>query len=152
MNKKILTRKEFEKLRIESADRMASDRKLANEALKFLIKADQHMWIHQTTWIGEPILNLPQDMFALQEIIYKRRPKYIIEVGVAWGGSLLFYSTLMEILSGEQTIGIDIFIPDDLKNRLESYGYISKQLTLIKGSSVKKDTFQKVKNIVGNCR
>ncbi len=74
---------------------MAADEELQADALNVLVKADHYRWIHQTNWFGEPILNLPQDMFALQEIIFNTRPKFIIESGVAWGGSLLFYSTLM---------------------------------------------------------
>lgn len=151
-NKKIFTRAEFEKLRQESAEEMDADQQLRKEALQVLIKGDQYRWIHQTNWFGEPVLNLPQDLFALQEIIFKTRPKYIVEIGVAWGGSLLFYSTLMEILGGEQIIGVDIFIPDDLKTRLASHGNISKRLSLITGSSIEAETFTQVVNITGNCR
>ena len=124
-DKTLYTREEFENLRIESAAAMASDKKLHKDALNVLVQADHYRWIHQTNWFGEPILNLPQDMFALQEIIFRTRPKFIIELGVAWGGSLLFYSTLMEILGGERIIGVDIFIPDDLKERLASHGKVS---------------------------
>ena len=49
---------------------------------------------HQTSWFGEPILQLPQDLFAIQEIIFKTKPDYIIEVGVAWSGSLLYYASI----------------------------------------------------------
>lgn len=151
-NKKMFTRLEFEKLNQESAEEMAADQQLRQDALKVLVQADRYRWIHQTNWLGEPILNLPQDMFALQEIIYKTRPKYIIEVGVAWGGSLLFYSTLMEVLGGERIIGVDIYIPGDLRERLASYGKLSERLTLINGSSVEKDTLRQIKSIVGGCR
>lgn len=151
-NKKLYTREEFENLRKESAKAMTADQELRRDALKVLIQADYYQWIHQTNWFGEPILNLPQDMFALQEIIFKTRPKFIIEVGVAWGGSLLFYSTLMEVLGGERIIGVDIYIPDDLKERLASYRKLSERLTLINGSSVAPDTLSQIKSIVGDCR
>jgi cephalosporin hydroxylase len=151
-NKKLYTREEFENMRKESAKAMIADQELRRDALKVLIQADYYQWIHQTNWFGEPILNLPQDMFALQEIIFKTRPKFIIEVGVAWGGSLLFYSTLMEVLGGERIIGVDIYIPDDLKERLASYRKLSERLTLIEGSSVAPDTLSQIKSIVGDCR
>ena len=151
-NKKMYTRLEFEKLRQESAEEMAADQQLRQDALKVLVQADHYRWIHQTNWFGEPILNLPQDLFALQEIIYKTRPKYIIEVGVAWGGSLLFYSTLMEVFGGERIIGVDTYIPDDLRGRLASHGRISERLTLINGSSIEKNTVDQVKSIIGDCR
>jgi cephalosporin hydroxylase len=151
-DKKLYTREEFEELRTSSAKQMAADEKLQTDALKVLVKADHHRWVHQTNWFGEPILNLPQDMFALQEIIFKTRPKFIIEVGVAWGGSLLFYSTLMEVLGGDRIIGIDTYIPDDLRQRLNSHGKLSERLTLINGSSVEQETLRQIRDIVGDCR
>lgn len=146
------TRKEFEELRIESAKQMAGDSVLRKDALDVLVRADYYNWIHQTSWFGEPILQLPQDMFALQEIIFNTRPEFIIEVGVAWGGSLLFYSALMEVLGGKKIIGIDIFIPDDLLKRIESLGKISEKINWLRGSSVDKQIVQSVKDILGDSR
>lgn len=150
--KKLFSREEFEVLRTESAEAMAKDSNLRNKALEVLIEADQHRWIHQTNWFGEPLLNLPQDMFALQEIIFRTRPEYIIEVGVAWGGSLLFFSTLMEVLGGEKVIGIDIYMPDDLIRRLNSHGRISDRIDLIKGASLEASTIAQLKAIIGASR
>lgn len=150
--KKIYTRQEFEGLRKKYASAMVRDPKLRKDALKVFTQSDRYYWIHQTNWLGEPILNLPQDMFALQEIIFKTRPKFIIEFGVAWGGSLLFYSTLMEAVGGESIIGVDTYIPDSLKKRLASHGKLSKRLMLIKGSSTEYNTLAKIKSILGDCR
>jgi cephalosporin hydroxylase len=148
----LYTRKEFEEIRTKSAQKMVKDETLRRDALDVLVRADSYKWIHQTNWLGEPILNLPQDMFALQEIIFKTRPRFIIEIGVAWGGSLLFYSTLMETLGGEGIIGVDIYLPEDLKKRLASHGKLSERLILIKGSSIEQDTLSRVKSLVGSCR
>jgi len=150
--KKIFTRKEFEELRIGSAADMAADLELQKDALDVLVRADQYYWIHQTNWLGEPILNLPQDMFAIQEIIFKTRPEYIIEIGVAWGGSLLYFSTLMEVLGGKGVIGIDVFLPEDLRIRLSSHGKLSEHLTLVNASSIDKETVNKISTIVGDSR
>ena len=150
--KKMFTRQEFEQHLIRCSKEMAVDEELRRMALEVLIKADHYDWIHQTKWLGEPILNLPQDMFAIQEIIYKTKPKFIVEAGVAWGGSLLFYSTLLEILDGEKVIGIDVYIPNDLKERIGSYNKLSKRIEWIKGSSIEPNTFNKVKSIVGDSR
>jgi len=150
--KKLLSREEFEELRQESALAMSKDKDLVQRTREILIDADKHQWIHQTNWFGEPILNLPQDMFALQDIIYKTRPKFIIELGVAWGGSLLFHSTLLTVLGGEKVIGVDIYIPDDLKARLNSHGVLSDKIDLITGSSVEPDTLAHIRSIIKNCR
>lgn len=150
--KKMLNREEFEDMRHGSAMAMSQDKELVRRARDVLIDADKYRWIHQTSWFGEPILNLPQDMFALQDIIYRTRPKYIIELGVAWGGSLLFYSTLLSALSGEAVIGVDIYMPNDLKERLNRHGALSKKIRLIIGSSVEPDTLFQIRTIIKDCR
>lgn len=150
--KKIYTRDEYHHHLVNSAEKMAKDKSLKDEALNLISKADEYNWIHQTTWFGEPIINLPQDMFALQEIIFKTRPEYIIELGVAWGGQLLFFSTLMEVLGGKKIIGVDIYIPDDLKSRIYSNKKLSNRIELITGSSVEEENIDKIKNIVGKSK
>ena len=80
MKKKLYTREEFEEFRQDAALRMVTDGELFKESLKLLNRADSYHWIHQTTWFGQPVLNLAQDMFAIQEIIFETRPKYVIEV------------------------------------------------------------------------
>jgi len=146
----VYTREEFEAMRIAKAGEMAQDNKLQKEALDVLVKADHYNWIHQTTWFGEPILNLPQDMFAFQEIIFNTRPDYIIEIGVAWAGSLLFYSTLMDIVGGKEIIGIDVYIPDDLIDRIRKKGKISDRINWISGSSIDQNIVERVKSIIGD--
>lgn len=146
------TREEFEQLRIEAAGRMAADQKLRQKSLEVLVEADRYYWIHQSTWLGEPCLQLPQDMFALQEIIFRTRPKFIIEVGAAWGGSTLFYSTMMEILGGERIIAIDIYIPDDLRARIAAHGRLTERVSWINGSSIDPGTVAQVEAIIGDSR
>ena len=131
---------------------MSQDGALRRSALRLLVRADQHNWIHQTSWFGEPILNLPQDMFALQEIIFSTRPEFIVEVGVAWGGSLLFYSTLLESLGGGKIVGIDIYIPEDLKERIGAFGKVSERIRLVEGSSVDASTIEEVRAIIGKSK
>jgi cephalosporin hydroxylase len=144
------TRTEFENLRIQSAEAMAADAPLRQKALDVLVAADHYRWIHQANWFGEPCLQLPQDMFALQEIIFQTRPRFVIETGVAWGGSLLFYSTLMHALGGERVIGVDIYIPPDLRERLSTFGALSERITLIEGSSTAPETVAQIREIVGD--
>jgi cephalosporin hydroxylase len=146
------TREEFEALRINQAEAMAADVSLQRKSLEVLTEADRYNWIHQTTWLGEPCLQVPQDMFALQEIIFKTRPKFIVEVGVAWAGPLLFYSGLMEILGGERIIAIDIYIPDDLLTRINQFEKLSKRISWIEGSSIEPGTLDQVKEILGDSR
>jgi cephalosporin hydroxylase len=152
MLKDIVTREEFREELSEYGEKMALDADLQKDALDVLVRADHYKWIHQTTWLGEPILNIPHDMFALQEIISESRPEYIIEVGVAWGGSLLFYSTLMEVLGGKKIIGVDVFVPDDLVDRIGAHGRLSDRIEWVVGSSIEEKTVSKVKRIIGDSR
>lgn len=150
--KKIYSREQFEELRVASAKEMAADAQLVKDALDVKVRAGRYLWIHQTNWFGEPILQPPQDMFALADIIFRTRPRFVLEIGVAWGGSLLFYSTLMEVLGGERIIGVDIFVPDDLRRRIESFGRISDRITLLQGSSTADATLDEIKGIIGSAR
>jgi cephalosporin hydroxylase len=150
--KKIFTRSEFSEHLNNSAFEMRKDKELQKDKLKLIAKADKYNWLHQTSWFGEPIINLSQDMFAIQDIIFRTRPDYIIESGVAWGGQLLFFSTIMEVLGGKKIIGIDIYIPDDLKERIYSHKNLSKRIELIKGSSIEEESINKVKEIIGESK
>ena len=151
-NKKIYTRTEFEEMKESGAQKMSEDESLCKDALDVFVRADNHSWLYQSSWLGEPALNLPQDLFAIQEVIFKTRPKYIVELGVAWGGGLLFASTLMEVLGGNKVIGVDTFMPDDLKERLLSHGKISERLVLINRSSTDPQTIEQIRSIIGSCR
>ena len=141
---KILSKKQFLKLNKKSAETLFKNKTLQQEALNVLIKADRYRWLHQSSWMGEPVLNLPQDMFAIQEIVFKTKPEFIIETGVAWGGSLLFHASLLELIGGKKVIGIDIFLPKNLIQRLKNNSKLYKRIRLIKGSSTDHATIKKV--------
>ena len=70
------------------------------------------------TWMGQPIIQLPTDMFAIQELIWKIRPDFIIETGVAHGGSTLFYSTILHAIGKGKVIAIDIDIRVDNRHKI----------------------------------
>src|SRR3989344_5549933 len=148
--KKLFTREQYNKRLVREAKKMASDKELQRQAMDMFIKSAEYGWYNQTEWFGEPTLNPAQDMFARQEIIYKTKPDYIIELGVAWGGSLLFYSTIMEIVGGKKIIGVDIYIPPDLVERINSHKKLSRRIALINGPSTEDETIKKIKKIIGN--
>lgn len=150
LKKQILTRGEFEQLRRENAREMSKDVELKRKALEVKIRAGhEYYWVHQMNWMGEPVLQLPQDLMALQEIIFRTKPDFIIETGVAWGGSLLFYATLLEALGHGSVVGIDTFIPEDLKARIKSHGRISDRISLIQGSSTDPATLENISVMAG---
>jgi len=149
--KKFLSRIEFEKQRIKNAKNLFKDKALLKRALKVKIDANnQYYWVSLTNWFGEPSLQLTQDLFAFQEIIYKTKPDYILEIGVAWGGSTLFHLNLCKSLGLKGVIGVDIYIPNDLKKRLNKKKPKNTSLKLIEGSSVDIKVFNKIKKIIKN--
>jgi cephalosporin hydroxylase len=152
IEKKIISKEKFLEINKDAAEEMYLNEEIQTKALEVLISADKYRWVHQAKWLGEPLLNLPQDMFAIQNIIWETRPDYIIEVGVAWGGALLFEATLLELLGGTKVIGVDIFIPEDLKSRLLQHKKLSNLIELIEGNSTTEETIDKIKNIIGNSK
>ncbi len=100
-------------------------------------------------WLGVPIIQMPQDLQAFQEIIWEVKPDLIIETGIAFGGSLLFSASMLAILEvcGEidkgDVLGVDIEIrPHNKKNILNHP--LSKKITMIEGSSIDKEVIEKV--------
>lgn len=150
--KKIYTREEFEDLRANAAREMAKDSELQNAALAVKVRAGhKYYWVHQTNWMGEPCLQVAQDMFALQEAIFKSRPDFIVESGVAWGGTMLFLASMLKILGGTKIIGVDVFIPKDLRDRLMApENPVRDMIQLIEGSSTDVNIVNEVKKIVGD--
>jgi cephalosporin hydroxylase len=87
------------------------------------------------TWLGRPIIQLPEDMVRTQEILFRLAPDVIIETGVAHGGSLIFYASLCRLMGKGRVIGVDIEIRNENREAIESHplaGYI----TLIEGNSI----------------
>lgn len=96
------------------------------------------------TWMGRPIIQVPQDIIAMQEIIWQVQPDLIIETGIAHGGSLIFYASMLELLGGEgQVIGVDIDIRDHNRVEIETHP-MHKRITMIQGSSVDDGIVQQV--------
>ena len=62
-------------------------------------------YVYSFTWLGRPIIQLPEDMFRLQEVIYMLKPDLLIETGVAHGGSLIFYASLFEAIGRGRVLG-----------------------------------------------
>ena len=153
MKKKIISKKQFQILNDVSATKMARDKNINKSATKIFVEADKkYRWLHQNTWMGEPILNIPQDIMATQEIIYKTKPEYIIETGVAWGGSTLFLASMLKIFGGKKVIGIDTFLPNNVKKAVTKDLKLNKYIKLIKGSSTDADVFKNIKKITNNSK
>jgi len=105
-------------------------------------------YVKNWTWMGQPILQLPTDMFAMQELICRIEPDFVIETGVAFGGSLLFYASVMESIEWGQVIGVDIEIRDHNRKALME-SPLWNRIHLIEGDSTSPETYGKVRALVG---
>ncbi|MEK6299782.1 MAG: CmcI family methyltransferase [Acidobacteriota bacterium] len=99
------------------------------------------------SWMGRPIIQLPEDMVRIQEVIYKVKPDVIIETGVANGGSLVYYASLFSAMGKGRVIGIDIEIRPHNHRAIEAHE-LFPLITLIEGSSIAPDVVRQVKALV----
>jgi cephalosporin hydroxylase len=91
-------------------------------------------YVYSFAWLGRPIIQLPEDMFRVQEVIYRIKPDVIIETGVAHGGSLVFYASLCKAMERGRVIGIDVEIRPHNRSAIEAHE-LFPYVTLIEGSS-----------------
>ncbi len=105
-------------------------------------------YYHNFSWFGLPMLQLPEDVIRLQEVMYQLRPQVIVETGVFRGGSLLFHASLLEALGGGQVIGVDLKIAPDVREAIEGHA-LATRITLIEGDSTHPAIVERVKEIVG---
>ena len=99
------------------------------------------------SWMGRPVIQLPEDMLRMQEVIYRLQPDVIIETGVAHGGSLVFYASLCKAIGKGRVVGVDIDIRAHNRSAIESHAMASL-ITLIEGSSIAPAVLQQVSSQV----
>lgn len=96
------------------------------------------------TWMGRPIIQIPEDMFRLQEVLYHVKPDVILETGIAHGGSLIFSASLCKALGKGRVIGVDIDIRPPNRKAIETHE-LFPYITLIEGSSIAPEIVSQVK-------
>ncbi|MBC7521866.1 MAG: cephalosporin hydroxylase family protein [Sandarakinorhabdus sp.] len=99
------------------------------------------------SWLGRPIIQLPDDMLRIQEAIWQVQPDIILETGIAHGGSLIFYASLMEMIGKGRVIGLDIDIRAHNRAAIEAHPMV-KRITMIEGSSVAPGVVAQVKALI----
>lgn len=102
---------------------------------------------YRLTWLGIPIIQLPEDILMMQELIYKIRPDVIIETGTAHGGSAIFYASILELLGKGHVISVDIEIRHYNRLAIQSHP-LSNRITLIEGSSVDDEVQNQLRKLV----
>ncbi|MDY0122782.1 cephalosporin hydroxylase family protein [Sulfurimonas sp.] len=140
---------QFEKDREERVERNGNDEELKSLAAQWLQESMMKQYVYNFSWLGRPIIQSPQDMIALQEIIWKVKPDMIIETGIAHGGSLIFSASMLTLLEacGEiedgKVLGIDIDIREHNKKAIQTHP-MSKKITMYQGSSIDEEMIARV--------
>ena len=115
---------------------MITDSAIQPHSRDWMIRSVRQRYSYGFTWLGRPIIQYPQDIMALQEIIWRVKPRLIVETGIAHGGSLMFYATMLELLGGDGlVVGIDIDIRAHNRVEIERHPMF-KRARMIEGSSI----------------
>ncbi|MDA8933128.1 cephalosporin hydroxylase family protein [Candidatus Pelagibacter ubique] len=104
-------------------------------------------YIYSFSWLGRPIIQAPDDMLRMQEVIYEIKPDVIVETGIAHGGSLIFYASILKCIGKGRIIGIDIDIRQDNRAAIEKHKLFSS-ISLIEGSSTDNLVLKNLQNLI----
>lgn len=137
----------------EVKDRIASyehDEPLKSDAAAFLRSSIASRYSYNFTWLGRPIIQYPQDMLAMQELIWSIQPDLIVETGIAHGGSLIFSAAMLELnaaCGGPQdakVLGVDIDIRPHNRQAIEAHP-LFRRVEMIQGSSIAEEVVADVR-------
>lgn len=104
-------------------------------------------YVYQFTWLGRPVIQLPEDLVRLQEMVYRIKPDVILETGVAHGGSLVFFASLCEAIGHGRVVGVDVEIRPQNRTAIESHA-LAPRIALIEGSSTDEAVLARVRDSV----
>lgn len=125
-------------------EKMGTDSALKEVTREWFDASSRYKYSYHFKWLGRPIIQFPQDIVAMQEIIWNIKPQLIVETGIAHGGSLIFYASMLELLGADgMALGIDIDIRAHNKVEIEKHPMF-KRIKMLEGSSFDKDVVSQV--------
>src|SRR6478752_9781314 len=129
---------------LEVTDRIAANGRneaLGESARTFLVASAEARYSYNFSWLGRPIIQYPQDILAMQELIWSLQPELIVETGIAHGGSLIFSASMLELNAAcggpkdARVVGVDIDIRAHNRAAIEAHPMM-RRITMIEGSSI----------------
>lgn len=135
---------EFEEEKMQLIKANSENIALKDAAYAFNVESNRAKYSYNFTWMGRPIIQYPQDMIAMQELIWQIKPDLIIETGIAHGGSIIFYASLLELIGHGEVLGIDIDIREHNKKKIEEHP-MYKRIHMLEGSSITEEMVKRVK-------
>jgi cephalosporin hydroxylase len=137
-------REQFMALRRQKSAALGQDEAILHAGVSLYRALDKYDYTYLWTFLGVPIIQMPADVLALQEVIWATRPDVIIETGVARGGSLIFFSAVLRLIGKGKVIGIDVDIRRHNRETIETHP-MSDRITLVEGNSVGAATISRVR-------
>lgn len=139
--------KQFQKEREEAIVEMGKDQELRQKSLDWMLHADKYKYTYNFSWMGRPIIKYPNDIVILQEMIWDLKPDFIVETGIAHGGSIIFSASMLELIGHGEVIAVDIDIRSHNRTEIENHP-MNKRITMIEGSSIDPEIVNSIKEKV----
>jgi cephalosporin hydroxylase len=140
---------EFQREKQKYMKALSENEHLKKLSHEWFMEGYKDKYSYSFEWLGRPIIQYPQDMVALQELIWQVKPDIVIETGIAHGGSLIFHASILEMIGNDgRVLGIDIDIREHNREEIERHR-MYKRITMIEGSSVDQSVVDKVYAFVG---
>jgi cephalosporin hydroxylase len=144
--------REYEEERSTCLTAQGRDQALKQRSVDWILATTATKYSYQFNWMGRPVIQFPQDLLAMQELIWTLKPDLIVETGVAHGGSLVFYASMLELVGGSgRVLGIDIEIRPHNREALETHPMFHR-IDLIEGSSIDEGVLRQVRTRAGGKR
>lgn len=137
-------REEFRRSVQRQSVAMGSDPDVFKQSVDLVVSLDRYDYTYLWSWMGAPIIQMPADVMATQEVIWATKPDVIIETGVARGGSVLFMASLLEMIGHGTVIGVDIDVRAHNRDTIETHP-MAKRVVLIEGGSTDESTLRSVR-------
>jgi cephalosporin hydroxylase len=126
---------QFDEEKRRNITALGDDAGMNRLALDLMRESAKYKYTYNFNWMGIPVIQFPQDLMALQEIIWETRPDLIIETGIAHGGGLVFYASMLDLFGGDgRVLGIDIDIRAHNRRRIDAHP-MSRRIAMLEGSS-----------------
>ncbi|WP_319773481.1 CmcI family methyltransferase [Breoghania sp.] len=104
-------------------------------------------YVYSFAWFGRPVIQLPEDMIRIQEVIWQIKPTVIVETGVAHGGSLIFYATLFKAMERGKVIGVELALRDHNREAIAAHD-LSEWISIVDGSSTAPESVDQVRAMI----
>ena len=150
---------QFAQERLQRLEEYSDDARLKSHAHDWVFHSMQQKYLYNFDWLGRPIIQYPEDMVAIQELIWKVKPTLVIETGIAHGGSLVLSASMLAMLdyceavetgstldprkSRRRVVGIDIDIRSHNRSAIEEHP-LSGLISMVEGSSVDQHVIDEV--------